>query len=83
MAEQIKMEEWLAELTAISAKNPDGFTTSEVADRLERSVSWVRQMLRKAVDEGLVVMVGRRSSRRIDGVPCFTPVYRSVKKGSR
>jgi len=83
MAEQIKMEEWLEELVAISSKNPDGFTTHEVAERMDRSTSWVRQMLRKAMSEGLIAMVGHRSSKRIDGVPCFTPVYRRVKKGGK
>jgi hypothetical protein len=81
VAKPIKVDEWLQELASLSDSNPEGFTVTEVADKMDRCASWAREMIRRGMAKGLVVMVGHRSSRRIDGVPCFTPVYRMAKKG--
>ena len=80
MSDGIRVDEWQAALAALSAKSAEGFTAVEMADQAGRSVPWAQTKLREAIRKGLVECSGSRESVRIDGVPCRTPVYRTVKR---
>lgn len=77
----IRMDEWLSELTRLSAESTDagGFTTTEIADRLGRCHLWVRRAIRRALDAGAWEMAGRKRGTAIDGRPTYSPVYRPVQ----
>lgn len=74
----ITVDAWLTELSKLTAKGKDakGFTVQDVVDNTGKSETWVRGMMRKAFRAGLVESVGQREGCRIDGVPCWIPVYR-------
>lgn len=82
----ITVDAWLAELSKLGRKSAEGFTTEEVAEAQGKSVTWVRQQVKKAFRSGLVEMAGTRDDVRIDGRPCQIPVYRVTgdwKKGGK
>lgn len=58
----------------------DGVSAQEIADHTGRSVSAVREYLRKQIRAGAWELSGRRHSTALDGKSCWTPVYRPVEK---
>lgn len=83
MVDSIRLDEWLKELTEYKHQSADGFTSAEMAKTSGKSLAWTRTMMRKAFDEGRITMVGTRESTRIDGKPCWVPVYQIVKKKAK
>ena len=79
---KITMDEWLAELRKYKMRPDDvGLTAHEIADKMGRSVEWVRRgLLRDGIKEGKIV-AGVRNATDIRGKPFLTPVYRLVRKG--
>jgi DNA-binding Lrp family transcriptional regulator len=83
MAEQIHLDEVLAELGRLertATDGPAGFTSREVARALSCSNSRAQGRLREWFDRGLIEHAGRRNSTRMDGAATYTPVYRLVAK---
>lgn len=74
-AEPIRADEWLAELSRLSAINDEGMTTAELVEETGRSEKQVRDWLRQAAAKGWV-KVGRRTVPGIDGRLTPVPVYR-------
>lgn len=77
----ITVEEWLKELSKLGAKNAEGFTTEEAAEKYGRSVHRTRLQMKKAFTAGLLELAGFRGVIRMDGRPTQVPVYRVVRKG--
>lgn len=76
---KITVDEWMAELAALSpAKDDDGLTMAEWAAKLGVSVRVANMRLRLAMDAG-ILRRGERSFQRLDGRPCTIPVYRIEK----
>jgi len=80
VAESIRLDEWLDELKSLRKESVDGFTSTDVAGKMGRSLTWTRGMMRRAFEAGKLTMVGTREMTRMDGRPCWVPVYRVVKK---
>lgn len=79
----IPMDEWLAELQRLSAKNDEGQTVKEWAASMGVCSTTARDRLKKAFDLG---WVKRGSARRegLAGIPRPVAVYRVVKpKGGK
>ena len=78
---KITMDEWLAELRKLDMKRDDaGLTAHEIADKMGRSVEWVRRgLLRDGIKEGKIVC-GQRRATDIRGQPILVPVYRLARK---
>lgn len=77
----------VAEAMANSEPGGDpGFTMDEWASKLSErygrpvSTKWVSSWLRSREAEGYRVVPGKRPSKRIDGQPCLTNVYRVEKE---
>lgn len=79
MADGISVSEWLGELARLGRKSAVGFTTEEAAASSGRGLTWTRHQMRKAFRAGLLEMAGTRESVRMDGKPCWVPVYRITK----
>ena len=78
---KITMDEWLAELRKLDMqKNDIGLTAAEIADKMGRSVEFVRRkVLKTGVASGKIVC-GVRHATDIRGNPFLTPVYRLAGK---
>lgn len=75
---RMTVEDWLAELEAASRARGDsdeGETIPELIDRLGLKYSQVTRILREAQKQSRLKL-GRRRSKRIDGVTTWLPVYR-------
>ena len=79
----IRMDEWLKELSSLGRKSAEGFTTDEAAASARKGLGWTRSHMRRAFVAGLLEMAGSRESVRMDGRPCWVPVYRIVKGVAR
>ena len=82
----ITIDAWMAELSKLGRKSAEGFTSEEAASQAGRSVTWARTQMKKAFRAGLLEMAGTRESARMDGRPCWVPVYRVTppfKKGAK
>ena len=80
MTARIGHEDWLAELLAAQSAEVDGFTMDELADRLGRSKRTCEDLMRRWARAGRVELAGRRKGTALNGVTCWTPVYRVVRK---
>lgn len=80
MSATISREDWLAELLAAQSAEVDGFTMDELADRLGRSKRTCEDLMRRWARAGRVELAGRRKGLALNGVTCWTPVYRVVRK---
>ncbi len=78
MSGGITSTEWLAELQRLSERSDEGLTTLEWAEQMGVGLNCARQRLRAAQLSGWVI-VGKRSTTRLDGKPTLIPVYRIVK----
>jgi predicted transcriptional regulator of viral defense system len=77
----ITHESWLDELTrlsALSAKNDEGLTLAEWAEKLGFSRDRMRATLGSAKAQGWLI-IGHRTTESLDGRRHLTPVYRIVK----
>lgn len=65
---------WLSEFERVSRRHPDGdgMTIYEIAAATNRSTRWVGEKLRTMRGQ---LECRRRRTTRIDGVPCYVPVY--------
>jgi hypothetical protein len=88
---EIREDEWLAELERLSRKNDKGQTASEIGAAIGRSTKTVRELLQRVKALGRLV-IGERTSQRIDGrtatIPVYTirrlaPILKSVKTRKR
>ena len=81
---EIREDEWLLELEKLSRKNDAGQSVEDLSRAIGRSVNYVRKLLRRAMELGMVT-VGTRTGMRIDGKTVPVPVYliRSTKPSPR
>lgn len=80
-AEPIRVDEWLAELARLGARNDEGLTTNEIAEALGCHDRQARRYIRKAMAQGWVRR-GQRTVEGIDGRQMPVPVYRiEVRRG--
>lgn len=82
MADDIRMDEVLAELSRLERSVPDGpagFTARELADAIGLVVSASHKRINEMVRSGRVSFVGHRSALNIAGRRCRIPVYRMVE----
>lgn len=80
MGNEMSIEEWLAELSSLTAATQgDGMTAAEIADKVGHSALWVRKhILQVAKKQGILVATnGQREN--IAGRWTATPVYRFVR----
>lgn len=84
MADPIRHDEWLKELSALTAKSDEGMTTRELARAAGVSERTMGDRLRDAHEMGWVTY-GKRSIIRRNGRPGTTDVYivRVPGKGGR
>lgn len=71
----ITTDQLMQEIERLSGQNPEGFTVAEMSLALERENTWCRKKIRQLMDAGFVRMNGRAKRTRIDGLPCYSPVY--------
>lgn len=82
MADDIRMDEVLAELSRFERSVPDGpagFTARELAEAIGMVVSAAQHRLNDLVRSERVAFVGHRSALNIAGRRCRVPVYRLVE----
>lgn len=78
VAEDITYDEWMAELSKLSAADSDTdgmYSVCEMCQRTGKSKATLQRHLQKLHAAGRLV-VRRRHSTRIDGVPNTIPVYK-------
>lgn len=71
----ISFEEVLKEIEELSRKNPDGFTTDEMAESTGRTQNWCRSQIKALIRAKKMRMNGYKTVDRIDGLPGRAPVY--------
>lgn len=71
----VSVSAWLEELASIGRHNDEGHTARELADLAGVTVKSILMRLQKANAAGRLV-VGTRTTYRIDRRPTTTPVYR-------
>ncbi len=76
----INYDKILNELESLMVSNPGGFTTTEMAEAVGRSLALCRRNLRKLIPAGIVHFIGHRRIKRIDGAIGQAPVYEYIKK---
>lgn len=75
----ITTDEWLSELARLTTpKDGEGLTALEWGERLGLSTKSALIKLNQAHRKGWVKL-GHRHATRLDGKPCFVPVYRVEK----
>lgn len=74
MKNEIREDEWLAELEKLSKRNDSGRTSEEIATAFNVSLGRARRMLQRAMQMGWLT-TGFRSILRIDGRPTMATVY--------
>jgi len=77
MLPKITEAELLADLSAIGARenDSDGLTAADMADRIGKSATWVRQKLNLAKRAGRLV-TGSTQIERLNDVPMTVRTYR-------
>lgn len=78
MSTQITLDEWRSELSRLCDQRPPddpGVTAEELAEAKGLHVRTVREILRKHRTQ---LLVGWRTSTRIDGHRCKVPCYRPL-----
>jgi len=74
----ISYTEWRKALEVWEA-DPDGVSVQELCTATGLKQTAIKERLRKLVASGDCEYAGGRAAERIDGVKCYTPVYRLVK----
>lgn len=80
---KLTMDDILGAMRLLEKRNAEGFTTRELAQQSGVSMDVIQDRVRKAVDSGDAVFVGRKPTTGMDGSKQFAPVYRLVKKGKK
>ena len=75
----ITVEEWRATIEQLTREQPCGFSARELSEAAGISIKTVREKLRVLIDAKLVVYVGPRTTRGINGRTTHTPVYRLIE----
>ncbi len=76
----ITLEEWVGIVEQIKNDSQvEGFSTKDIMGITGRSVKWVLEKLRIAIDDGIVVYSGKKKQKNITGAISYTPVFKLVK----
>lgn len=76
----ISADQLVAEIEKLSDQSPDGFSVAEMVDTVGHTERWCRAKVRQLINAGIVRFNGRARRERIDGAPCYVPVYMFVGK---
>jgi len=71
----ITKEQLIAEIERLSDQSPDGFSTAEMVDATGHGERWCRVKVKELMKAGKLRFNGRAKRTRIDGIPCYVPVY--------
>jgi len=75
---RISIDDIQKEIERLNAEQPDGFTTREYADSINKHIRTAREQIRELVLHGRVELAGYRRAENMAGVSGKIPVYRIV-----
>lgn len=82
MSEEIRADEWMAELEAAMQRGgDDGATIRELMEATGHGEHWVKERLRSLQAQGRLI-AGRANRPAIDGTLRRVPVYQIREKGN-
>lgn len=76
----ITLEEWVGIVEKIKNDSQvEGFSTRDIIKITGRSVKWVLEKLKIAIDDGIVVYSGKKKQKNIIGAISYIPVFKLVE----
>ena len=72
-------EDVLSEIGRLQLRNPDGFSTSDMAIQVDKSEHWCRAQIKKLIKSGKLRFSGMAMRPRIDQRMAAVPIYTVIE----